>query len=85
LDQLIDEYCPDGVEFARIEDICIEVSSGGTPKTSRNDYYGGSIPWLRTQEINWNEIYDTEIKITEEGLKNSSAKYVPSNSVIVAM
>ena len=35
--------------------------------------------------MNWRYIYDTEIKITEKGLKNSSAQWIPINSIIVAM
>ncbi|MFC2665493.1 MAG: restriction endonuclease subunit S [Prevotella histicola] len=61
------------------------ISSGGTPRSSVSSYYGGNIPWLRTQEVNFSEIWDTEIKITEEGLESSSAKYIPANCIIVAM
>jgi len=85
LEQLIQELCPDGVEYVRIENVCIKVSSGGTPNTSRSEYYGGDIPWLRTQEVNWIDIMDTGVKITNEGLQNSSAKLIPKNCVIVAM
>ena len=45
----------------------------------QQSYYNGSIPWLRTQEVDWVDIYDTSIKITEEGLKNSSAQLIPAN------
>lgn len=69
----------------KLGDICNKVTSGGTPNTRKNEYYGGKIPWLRTQEVNFNRIYDAEIKITEEGLNNSSAKWIPENSVIIAM
>ncbi|MGI6319884.1 MAG: restriction endonuclease subunit S [Bacteroidales bacterium] len=69
----------------KLGEICSKVTSGGTPNTRKEEYYGGSIPWLRTQEINFNRLYDTEIKITEEGLSNSSAKWIPENSVIIAM
>ncbi len=68
-----------------IEDLCLKVSSGGTPKSTNEDYYGGDIPWLNTKEINFNRIYDTEKHITQEGFENSSAKWVKKNSVIVAM
>ncbi|XOQ44899.1 MAG: Restriction endonuclease subunit S [Clostridium sp.] len=85
LEELIAKYCPDGVEYVKIEDICIKISSGGTPNTSRSDYYGGNIPWLRTQEVDWVDIKDTGVKITNEGLQNSSAKWLPKNCVIVAM
>jgi len=68
-----------------IEEICKSITSGGTPKSKNITYYGGTIPWLRTQEVDWIDIYDTEIKITAEGLSNSSAKWIPKNCVIVAM
>ena len=68
-----------------MKDVCNRVSSGGTPSTGNLSYYGGLIPWLRTQEVNFNTIKDTSVKITEEGLNNSSAKIIPSNCVIVAM
>lgn len=68
-----------------LSDICTKITSGGTPLTKRGDYYGGGIPWLRTQEINFCNIYSTEKTITELGLKHSSAKIIPKDSVIVAM
>lgn len=74
-----------GVKQMTIADICRKVVSGGTPPVGNSDYYGGSIPWLRTQEVDWKDITDTAIKITDEGLKNSSAKWIPANCVIVAM
>ncbi len=85
IEELIQELCPGGVEFLKIEDVCKKIISGGTPSTSRAEYYGGEIPWLRTQEVDWLDITDTIIKITEEGLKNSSANWIPANCVIVAM
>ncbi len=69
----------------KLGDICNKVTSGGTPNTRKDEYYGGLIPWVRTQEVNFNRLYDTEIKISEEGLHNSSAKWIPENSVIIAM
>lgn len=68
-----------------IGDLCSKVSSGGTPKSTNEDYYGGDIPWLNTKEINFNRIYDTEKHITQEGFENSAAKWVKKDSVIVAM
>lgn len=74
------------VEWRTIAEISNKVSSGGTPATSNNSYYeNGNIPWLRTQEVDFKEIWDTDIKITEEGLNNSSAKWIPENCVIIAM
>ena len=69
----------------KLGDICSNVCSGGTPSSKHSEYYDGDIPWLNTKEINFCRIYNTEKCITEEGLKNSSAKWIVENSVIVAM
>lgn len=69
----------------KLGDVCKDIYSGGTPKSTESLYYTGNIPWLRTQEINFNNIYDTKIKITEAGLKCSSAKWIPKNTVVIAM
>jgi len=68
-----------------IGNLCSKVCSGGTPSSRHSEYYDGNIPWLNTKEINFNRIYSTEKCITEEGLNNSSAKWIEENSVIVAM
>ena len=73
-------------ETDKLGDLSLKVSSGGTPLRSIPEYYeNGTIPWLKTGEVKKRVIYDTEEKITESGLENSSAKIVPVNSVIVAM
>lgn len=71
--------------MAKISSICSRICSGGTPKSTENSYYGGTIPWLNTKEIDFNVIESTEKTITEAGLNNSSAKWVEAPSVIVAM
>ena len=70
----------------QIKDICSLVTSGGTPLTSMESYYfPPEIPWLKTAEVNYCRIYDTEKYISREGLARSSAKLIPANSVIIAM
>ena len=71
--------------WVTVEDVCVKVLSGGTPASGRGDYYGGAIPWLRTQEVDYAPIWATGISITEAGLANSAAKWIPANCVIVAM
>lgn len=67
-------------------DICSKVLTGGTPLTSIPEYYSnGTIPWLKTKEVNFCRINKTESYISEKGLANSAAKFIPENSVIVAM
>ncbi|MCG9881507.1 MAG: restriction endonuclease subunit S [Bacteroidia bacterium] len=68
-----------------INELC-KISSGGTPSRSRKEYYeGGNIPWIKTGELNNEILFDTEEKITEEALKNSSAKLYKKGSIIIAM
>ncbi|EBH7032256.1 TPA: restriction endonuclease subunit S [Salmonella enterica subsp. enterica serovar Albany] len=73
------------VEWLSLDDISEKISSGGTPKTGVPEYYDGDIPWLRTQEVDFCDIWDTDVKITEAGVRDSSAKWIPANCVIVAM
>jgi len=69
-----------------LQDLCINVVSGGTPLRSVSEYYeNGTIPWLKTGEVKKSFIYETEEKITERGLQGSAAKLIPANCVIVAM
>ena len=88
-DQLLNfSQCPPlnvNIEWKTLGEVCENICSGGTPSTKKKQYYQGTIPWLRTQDIDWREVYDTEIKITEEAIANSSAKLIPTNCVIVAM
>ena len=56
--------------------------SGGTPSVSIKEYYGGNIPFIRSAEINNNY---TELSITENGLLNSSARYVSEGDILYAM
>lgn len=64
----------------------LETTSGGTPSRKHPEYYeGGSIPWLTSGEVNKGRIDTPDHFITEAGLRNSSAKLVPANSVVVAM
>ena len=56
--------------------------SGGTPSTSEKEYYDGEIPFIRSAEINKEA---TELFLTEDGLKNSSAKLVNKGDLLVAL
>ena len=56
--------------------------SGGTPSTANKSYYGGSIPFIRSAEINK---LKTELFLTNEGIENSSAKLVKKGDVLYAL
>jgi len=69
-----------------IGELCKNICSGGTPNRSNADFFrNGNIPWLNTKEVSFNRIYQTENFITEAGLKSSAAKWIPENTVVVAM
>jgi type I restriction enzyme S subunit len=71
---------------ASIESLCLAVASGGTPSRARSEYWeNGTIPWLKTGELNDGIVQGAEEKITKEGLANSSAKIFPKNTVLMAM
>lgn len=61
---------------------CCDIFSGGTPDTSKKEFYGGEIPFIRSAEIDKSS---TELFITEEGLKNSSAKMVKKGDILIAL
>lgn len=84
-DSLLTFAASERVRWTTLSDICLNAFSGGTPLSTRSAYYGGEIPWLRTQEVDYADITDTAVKITKQGLENSSAKWVRANSVIVAI
>jgi type I restriction enzyme S subunit len=73
-----------GWQVRKIGDIC-QVMTGGTPSKSKPEYFGGSIKWLVSGDIHQREIYDCKGRITEAGLKNSNARLLPINSVMIAL
>lgn len=62
-----------------------EISSGGTPSKLHSEYYGGNISWVKTGDLKNKYLYEVENFITEEGLKNSSAKMYEPDTVLIAM
>jgi type I restriction enzyme S subunit len=68
----------------RLGDLAV-VTSGGTPARDMPAYWDGTIPWVKTGELLDGDIYDTEERITQEGLSNSSAKVFPPGTVLVAL
>ena len=72
-------------KYYKINDIG-EVVSGGTPSTSKNEYWYGDIGWITPKDLSsYDDIYISrgERNISSEGLNNSSAKLVPKNTVLM--
>jgi type I restriction enzyme S subunit len=64
----------------------VKTSSGGTPSRSKMEYYfNGTIKWVKSKELQGSFIFDTEEKITDDAVKNSSAKLFPANTILIAM
>ncbi|OYT87776.1 MAG: hypothetical protein CFE46_11630 [Burkholderiales bacterium PBB6] len=61
------------------------IETGATPERGEPSYWNGTIPWLKTGEINWEPIREAEEFITEEGLANSAAKLSQPGTLLMAM
>ena len=68
-----------------IEAICQRFTSGGTPSRKLPEFFAGGIPWVKTQELTDCLLQDSEEHITDSAIANSSAKLLPSNTVLMAM
>jgi len=71
-------------EVKRIGDFT-DCTAGGTPSTYIDDYWGGSIRWMNSGELNLKRVYEVEGRITEAGLQNSSTRLVPANCVLIGL
>lgn len=75
---------PDGWDWKKLSQLA-KTTSGGTPSRSNKDYWGGSIPWIKSGELGDGKVEKNEEFITELGLKNSSAKLFPKESLLLAL
>lgn len=76
---------PEGWQYEKLGDL-VKTTSGGTPSRRKSEYYvNGNIKWIKTKELNDRFIFETEEHITEDAVKNSSAKVLPEGVLIVAM
>ena len=69
---------------ARLGDL-FNVRTGGTPSRANPDYWEGEIPWIKTGEVSYEDIYDSEEKITQLGLDNSAGQLFPPDSILMAL
>ena len=75
---------PEGWKWCRLGEVA-DWGSGGTPSRKNPKYYQGSIPWIKTGELNETYILDSEEKVSEDAIKHSSAKIFPKETVVMAM
>ncbi len=71
-------------EMKRLDDFT-DCTAGGTPSTLNKEYWGGTIRWMSSGELNNKIVQDVERRITERGLRESSAKIVPPKCVLIGL
>jgi type I restriction enzyme S subunit len=71
--------------MAALRDCCNKIESGGTPKRSVIEYWNGRYSWLTSGEVRNPIVFETKETITDEGLKDSSAKLWPHGTTVIAM
>ncbi len=81
---VIDGELPEGWVTKRFGEI-FKSTSGGTPSRKRNDFYNGTIPWVKSGELSRGLITKTEEYITEEAVRYSSAKVFPTGTLLIAL
>ena len=84
IDDEIPFEIPEGWEWTRMGNIG-DWGSGSTPQRGNSSYYGGSIPWLKTGELNDGVVYDTAEKITDKALKECSLRLNKIGDILIAM
>jgi len=72
-------------EVTTVGRISNAVIAGGTPSTSENNFWGGSIRWMNSGELNFKKVYEVQGRITDEGLNNSSTKLIPPRCVLIGL
>ena len=88
--QVVENYKPTididhSWEILELGEIC-SLMTGGTPKSTNKDFYeDGEIPWIVSGDIHKEEIYDCKGRITQQGFESSNTKFLPVNSVLIAL
>ena len=84
--EVLKQEIPKGWDDVTVEEFCVDMKSGGTPDRGTPEFWNSKdVPWLKTGEVCNCVLVDAEEYISKEGLKNSSARIFPVNSVLMAM
>lgn len=75
---------PEDWEVKKLKEITSNIFSGGTPNTRTNKYWNGNLPWLSSGETSQIFIRNTERKITQLGVENSSTRLAQKEDIVVA-
>jgi type I restriction enzyme, S subunit len=72
------------IQLERLGDLTT-IGTGSTPSRDEPANFGGSIPWVKTTEVNWLSISETEEKLSEKGFEAVRKRIFPKGSIVVAM
>ena len=75
----------DGAEYIPLEKCCLSVTGGSTPSMKHEEYYGGDVPFIKSGDVKDAYVSSGALWLTQEALDNTTAKLVPSGSVIVVI
>ena len=75
---------PSGWSVHELGDLAHKIEGGGTPSRTEASFWNGNIPWATVKDLRAVSLRSTEEHITELGLKNSSSKLIPANTIIIA-
>jgi type I restriction enzyme S subunit len=75
---------PTGWTSAKLDEVA-KTATGGTPARNNRAHFAGTIPWVKSGELDDNIIYDTEEHLSSDALRDSSAKIFPKRTVLVAL
>lgn len=67
----------------KLGELC-HIVGGGTPSKRESKYYGGNIPWASIRDMNFDILSETELCITNEGLKNSTSHLINKGEIVIA-
>ena len=76
----------DSSKWMTLGAVCDRVSTGATPRAGESSFYeAGDVPWLRTNEVVFRDIWDTELRVTERALSETGISLISKDCVIVAI
>lgn len=71
-------------DLEKLRDIA-DTASGGTPSRAKKEYFSGNVPWVKSGELKDGVILGTEESVSEEAVRNSSAKKFPKGTLLIAL
>lgn len=75
----------DDVFMTSVEDCCVNISGGGTPSMSHPEYYGGTIPFIKSGDVKTDRVSEGALWLSDEAVKKTTAKILPTGTVLVVV